>query len=283
VMLLAFVLPLGAAVDSIVSHRDTISGWIKGLPEMTLPAAPAWVQGIPVVGEKLATAWNDVAEAGTQAIFVKLTPYTKDAFAWMMSRAGGFGALVVQFLLTVVIASILYSKGETVATGMRLFGRRLGGERGESVVKLAASSVRAVALGVVVTAITQTALAGIGLAVAGIPFAAMLTGVIFFCCIAQLGPLLVLIPAVIWLYTTGSHGWAIALFVWSVFVGTIDNFLRPMLIKRGADLPLLLIFAGVIGGLLAFGVVGLFVGPVILAVTYTLLSQWVTKDPATPA
>jgi predicted PurR-regulated permease PerM len=283
VMLLAFVLPLGAAIDSIVSHRETISGWIKGLPEMTLPSAPAWVQGIPVVGEKITIAWNDVAEAGTQAIFVKLSPYTKDAFTWLRSRAGGFGALVVQFLLTVAIAGILYSKGETVATGMRLFGRRLGGDRGENVVRLAGSSVRAVALGVVVTAFTQTVLAGIGLAVAGIPFAAMLTAVIFFFCIAQLGPLLVLIPAVIWLYTTGSHGWATGLLVWSVFVGTIDNFLRPILIKRGADLPILLIFAGVIGGLLAFGVVGLFVGPVVLAVTYTLLSQWVTTDPATSA
>jgi predicted PurR-regulated permease PerM len=283
VMLLAFVLPLGAAVESIVSHSDTIADWIKGLPEMTIPAAPAWVHGVPVVGEKIAKAWNDVAEAGTQAIFVKLTPYTKNAFTWLMSRAGGFGALVVQFLLTVAIAAILYSKGETAARGVLLFGRRLGGERGESVVRLAASSVRAVALGVVVTALTQTVLAGIGLAVAGVPFAAMLTGVILFLCIAQLGPLLVLIPAVIWLYTSGSHGWAIALFVWSVFVGTIDNFLRPILIKRGADLPLLLIFAGVIGGLLAFGVVGLFVGPVLLAVTYTLVSQWVLRDPATSA
>lgn len=283
VLLLAFVLPVGAAIDSIVSHRDTISGWIKGLPEMTLPSAPAWVQEIPAVGEKLAAAWNDVAAAGTKAIFVKISPHTKDALAWLMSSAGGLGALVIQFLLTVAIAAILYAKGETAARGLILFGRRLGGDRGESVVRLAASSVRAVALGVVVTAFTQTVLAGIGLAVAGIPFAAMLTGVIFFLCIAQLGPLLVLIPAVIWLYTSGSHGWAIALFVWSVFVGTIDNFLRPLLIKRGADLPLLLIFAGVIGGLLAFGVVGLFVGPVLLAVTYTLVSQWVTSDPPTSA
>jgi predicted PurR-regulated permease PerM len=138
--------------------------------------------------------------------------------------------------------------------------------------------VRAVALGVIVTAIVQSVLSGIGLAVAGVPFATMLTGLVFVLCIAQIGPFLVMLPASIWLYMQGSHGWGIALFVWSIPVGLIDNVIRPILIKRGADLPLLLIFAGVIGGLLSLGIIGLFVGPVVLAVTYTLLRQWVTSE-----
>ena len=150
-------------------------------------------------------------------------------------------------------------------------------------VTLAGQSVRAVALGVVVTALVQTTLGGIGLAVAGIPFATMLTGMIFLLCIAQLGPILVMIPATIWLYSTGSTGWGTVLLVWSIAVGVIDNFLKPILIKRGADLPILLIFAGVLGGLLAFGVIGLFVGPVVLAVTYTLLGSWVKGDPTISA
>ena len=110
---------------------------------------------------------------------------------------------------------------------------------------------------------------------AGIPFAGLLTGVILLLCIAQLGPIVVLVPAVIWLFWTDQTGWGTALLIWTVGVGTMDNFLRPMLIRRGADLPMLLIFAGVIGGLVAFGIVGLFVGPVVLAVTYTLLKEWV--------
>jgi predicted PurR-regulated permease PerM len=108
----------------------------------------------------------------------------------------------------------------------------------------------------------------------------MLTGVIFLCCIAQIGPILVMIAATVWVYSTGSYGWGTALLVWSLLVGVIDNFLKPILIKRGADLPILLIFAGVIGGLFAYGVIGLFVGPVVLAVTYTLLKEWVASDPA---
>ena len=277
-MLLAFVLPVGLVVDSIVSHRETISGWLTGLPEMTLPNAPAWVEKIPVVGAAITTAWNELAAAGTKAIFVRLSPHTKGAFAWVMSRVGGLGTIFVQFVLTVGITGILYAKGETAAAGLVLFGRRLGGDRGENVVRLSGQAVRAVALGVIVTALVQSFLSGIGMAVAGVPFATMLTGLVFVLCIAQIGPLLVVLPASIWLYLQGSHGWGIALFVWSIPVGLIDNVIRPILIKRGADLPLLLIFAGVIGGLLTFGIIGLFVGPVVLAVTYTLLRQWVAPQ-----
>jgi predicted PurR-regulated permease PerM len=275
VMLLAFILPAGLVVDSIVSHRETISGWLTALPEMKIPPAPAWVEKIPMAGATITTAWNELAEAGTRAIFVRLSPHTKGAFAWVMSRVGGVGALFVQFLMTVGICGILYANGETAASGVVRFGRRLGGDRGDSVVRLAGQSVRAVALGVIVTAVVQSVLSWIGLAIAGVPFATMLTGMVFVLCIAQLGPLLVMLPASIWLYTQGNQGWGIALFVWSIPVGLIDNVLKPLLIKRGADLPILLILVGVIGGLLAFGVIGLFVGPVVLAVTYTLLGQWV--------
>jgi predicted PurR-regulated permease PerM len=135
-----------------------------------------------------------------------------------------------------------------------------------------------VALGVVVTALVQTILAGLGLAVAGIPFAGPLTAVILVLCIAQLGPIIVLAGAVAWLYWTDATGWATALLVWTVIVGMLDNILRPMLIRKGADLPMLLIFAGVIGGLVSFGIIGLFVGPVVLAVSYTLLKEWVADE-----
>jgi len=280
VTLLIFVLPAIFALDSILSNRETISAWLAALPTMTLPASPAWVRQIPLLGTKIATAWDDLAAAGTQAIFVHLAPYTNDAFAWLLRRAGALGGAFIQFLLTVGIAGILYSKGEMAADGVIRFGRRLGGENGESALRLAASSIRAVALGVIVTALTQTVLAGIGLAVTGVPFAAVLTAAIFVLCIAQIGPIVVMIPATIWMYAQGEPVWGTVLLVWSLAVGLLDNFLKPMLIKRGADLPLLLIFAGVIGGLLSFGILGLFVGPVVLAVTYTLLKRWIDTGSA---
>ena len=142
---------------------------------------------------------------------------------------------------------------------------------------LSGQAIRAVALGIVVTALVQTAVAAVGLYLVGMPLAGFITAVVLVLCIAQLGPLPALVPAVIWLYASGSPGRGTALLVVTLVVGLLDNVLRPVLIKRGADLSLLLIFPGVIGGLLWLGIIGLFIGPVVLAVTTTLLEQWIAS------
>jgi predicted PurR-regulated permease PerM len=174
----------------------------------------------------------------------------------------------------VVVAAVMFSQGEAGAQRVLALARRVGGEQGEDAVRLAAGAIRGVALGVVVTALAQTIAAGIGLYIASVPFAGLLTALILILCIAQLGPGLVLIPAIGWLFWSGDTGWAVFLLVWSVPVMTMDNLLRPILIRKGADLPLLLIFAGVIGGLLSMGMVGLFIGPVALGVTWRLFEAW---------
>jgi len=135
-----------------------------------------------------------------------------------------------------------------------------------------------VALGVVVTAVLQSVLGGIGIALAGVPFATVLTAFMFMLCIAQLGPLPVLVPVVIWLYWSGASGWGTFVLVWTIIVGSLDSVLRPLLISKGAHLPLVLLLAGVIGGLIAFGLVGIFLGPVVLAVGYTLLQSWMAEE-----
>jgi len=200
----------------------------------------------------------------------------------MAGEAGTVDMLIVQFVVTIVIAAVMYANGEAAAATARRFGRRLAGERGEESIKLAGQAIRGVALGVVVTALVQSLLGGAGLAAAGVPFAGVLTVAMLMFCLAQVGPLIVLAPAVIWVYWTGDNVWGTVLLIWATFVGTLDNFLRPYLIKKGADLPLLLIFSGVIGGLLSFGLLGIFVGPVVLAVTYKLLQSWLSEanDPA---
>jgi predicted PurR-regulated permease PerM len=134
---------------------------------------------------------------------------------------------------------------------------------------------------VVVTAVIQTLIAGIGLVVCSVPAAAFLTAACLMLCIAQLGPMLVMIPVVIWKFSTGDILWGSILLVFALVAGTIDNFIRPILIRKGADLPLLLIFAGVIGGIVSFGIMGIFVGPVVLAVTYALIKEWVEDKPPT--
>ncbi len=277
VLLLVLILPLYAGISTIIEHLDEIATRSKELVEFAGSPPPAWVEKLPLVGASLASHWRDLASAGPTALAERLAPYIRALSGWLLAKVGGVGSVMLQFLLAIVIAAVLYANGETTASGLKRFARRVGGEQTENALTLAGQAVRAVALGVGVTALVQSLLAGVGLAVAGIPFAGPLTAVVFVLCIAQLGPILVLLPAIVWLYWQGHSGWGTALLVWAIPVGMLDNFLRPVLIKQGADLPLLLILPGVIGGLLAFGVIGLFIGPVLLAVGYTLLVVWVEE------
>lgn len=277
-LLLILVVPSYFAVTAIASNAKHIGDWSASLATFTVPAPPDWLGAIPVVGSRVAQWWQQLAAGGPEGLAARVAPYGQQIVLWFVSQIGGAGLLLLQFLLTVVIAAILYANGETAARDIERFARRLAGPQGENAVVLAAHAVRGVALGVVVTAIVQSGLAGLGLAIVGVPFATILTAAMFILCIAQVGPGLVLIPAVIWVYSSSGGVWGTGFLVWAAFCSILDNFLRPMLIKRGADLPLLLIFAGVIGGLIAFGVIGLFVGPVVLAVAYTLLVAWVSAD-----
>jgi predicted PurR-regulated permease PerM len=275
IILVIVMLPLFLAVSTIVDHSEEIADWIRSVIAAGIPLPPAWVENVPFVGHKIAGEWQKLAATSREELVAQATPYARTVARWLAGQAGGFGLMVVHLLLTIVITAILYATGEHAAKGVRRFAHRLAETRGEDSVVLAGQAIRAVALGVVVTAIVQSTAAGLGLAIAGIPYAGVLTAIIFILCIAQLGPILVLVPAVAWLYWSGDAVWGTVLLVWTLLVGALDNVLRPILIKRGADLPLLLIFAGVIGGLVSLGIIGLFVGPVVLAVTYRLLESWI--------
>ena len=279
-LLAVFVVPLLVTVGTFVANLDRMSAWVQSMIAAGIPGPPV-VDGTGAVGgDEARLVVGELAATSPEDLRERLAPHSAAIVRWLGSTVGSVGGTLVQLLLMVVLSAVLYSTGETAGSGAIRLARRLGGESGEGAVRLAGQAVRAVALGVVGTAIIQATLAGIGLGVAGVPFAGALTAVIFVTCIAQLGPLPILVPCVVWMYWSGNTGWGTALLVWSIFVGTIDNVIRPLLIKRGADLSLLLIFGGVIGGLIAFGVVGLFVGPVLLAVTYTSGSAWVRSGEA---
>lgn len=276
-LLLILVAPLTAAIVTIVSNADDIVAWSKTLSTLAVPPPPTWVKSLPGIGERVASEWTKVAAMGPEALGRHVAPYVGTGIRWVLQQLGNMGLMLLEFLLTVVFAALFYASGEANAKWVRAFGRRVAGQAGENAVVLAAQSVRAVAMGVVVTALVQAIIGGIGLAIAGVPFAGVLTALMLVLGIAQIGAGPVLFSAVAWLYWTGDTTWGTALLVWSIVVASLDNVLRPILIKRGANLPLTLIFIGVIGGLLAFGVIGLFIGPLVLAVVHTLLTTWVTK------
>ena len=279
-LLLMLLIPFYFAITAVVENAWRVVEWSKSVDTITLPELPAWVAGLPAVGPRIATRWHRVVAATPEELTTHLAPFARTAVLWFVGHVGSLGLLLVHLLLTVVVATILYANGETAAHGAERFARRLLGARGEDALHLAGRAVRAVALGVVITAVVQSALVAIGLAIAGVPFVAVLTALVFILAIAQIGPVLVLIPVTVSVYARTGPVWGTAFLAWAIVCGTIDNFLRPVLIRRGADLPLLLVFAGVIGGLIAFGIIGLFIGPVVLAVAYTLLAEWVAEDDA---
>jgi predicted PurR-regulated permease PerM len=275
-LLLVLIVPICFAVLTILDRSDEIVGWFKSLATVKIPPPPGWLAKIPLAGNSAVEHWQRLAAASPGEISKHLAPYASKLVAWFVSQAGNFSLLVLHFLLSIVIAAVLYAKGEIVAGGIRKFARRLAGQPGDEVAVLSAKAVRGVALGIVVTAFVQSSLGGVGLFLAGVPAAVLLTALMLMLCIAQVGPALVLIPAAIWLFHSGDNLAGSLFSVWAVFVLAIDNFLRPILIRKGVDLPLLLIITGVIGGLIGFGIIGLFIGPVILAVTFTLLKAWVS-------
>jgi predicted PurR-regulated permease PerM len=277
-LLVVFVAPFWLAFATIAQNFDTLVGWGNAIVRFRLPPPPDWVHNLPLFSTQIATLWQKLEFSGVDELAAKFAPYAGSAAGWFVGALGGLGITIVQLLLTMVIAAILYAGGDRAEMMAERFGHRLAGISGREAVRLAGQAIRSVALGVVVTALMQSIMTGAGLAAAGVPLPGVLTAVTFMLCIAQLGPGLVLIPAVVWVFWSGHLGWGIALLVWSIVVISMDNLVRPLLMRR-VRLPLVLLLAGVIGGLIAFGLIGVFLGPVVLAVAYTLLQAWLEEDP----
>ncbi|WP_245643839.1 AI-2E family transporter YdiK [Paraburkholderia oxyphila] len=281
VQIAVIVVPFYAAVATLTSHATDITAFVKNLPDYALPAPPHWVANIPLGGRRLAQEWQTLSDAGPGGVLAKVQPYASVAARWLLARASQLGMFAVYLMLMVIVCGMLYARGEIAAQLVIRVAERVAPRNGEQIVHLAAQSVRAIALGVVVTAIIQASLGALGVWVAGVPFAGIIAALLLMFCLIQAGPLLPLLGCVAWTFANGSRVVAIVLLVWSIGVTMIDNFLRPILIRRAVELPLVLILFGVLGGLISIGVVGLFVGPVVLAVTYHLLLAWVGQ-PGSP-
>ena len=284
-VLVLFVVPFWLAVTTILDHIDSLVGLVRAVVAFRIPPVPHWVEALPLIGAKAAEIWTKFQNEGIGTMLPRTTPYVGSAAQWFLGSMGSFGRLLVQFLLTTAIVAIMSTHGEAGARIASQFGHRLAGDRGQQMVVLAGRAIRAVALGVMLTSLADAAVGGIGLMIAGVPLAPVLTAVMFIFCVAQAGPGIVMIPAVIWMYVSGRYLMGTVLLLVTILAILIDNFLRPMLIKKEANLPMLLVLVGVLGGLAAFGLVGLFIGPAVLAVSYTLLRAWIAEDetPVPPA
>ncbi|MGR8921571.1 MAG: AI-2E family transporter [Gammaproteobacteria bacterium] len=240
---------------------------------LTIPAPSAKVQGWPVIGEKLYANWSE-ASSDLDAWLGVHREQLRTLGTEALKRAAGAGLSVLQFILAIVIAAVFLANADAAASGVQRFCVRAVGERGSNLVRLATATIRSVAVGVLGIAFIQAMLGGLGMMIVGVPAAGLWTLMILVLAVAQLPPLLVLLPVAIYVFSVQSTPIAVAFLVWSVAVSFSDAVLKPLLLGRGVEAPMLVILLGAIGGMILSGIIGLFVGAVVLAVGYKLLEAW---------
>jgi predicted PurR-regulated permease PerM len=255
---------------------DNVSSLIKAGQKLILegpPSPPDWVASIPLIGSHIADYWNYLNESSSIRLqeLARLLPAAKTI---ILFGGGALAAGVFEIALSLLIAFFFYRDGHAAANQLHAALHRIAGESGDRLIELAGATIRAVVYGVLGTALLQGVVAAIGFAIAAVPGAVSLGFATFVMSFLPGGPLIVAAPAAFWLYREGSTGWAIFILAWGLMVGMLDNVVKPLLISRGGSTPMILVMLGVLGGALAFGVIGMFLGPTLVALGYSLFEQW---------
>ena len=258
---------------NLADHVRDATAFIKDVQVDGLPEAPVWLGSVPLVGERLVGIWNSIDQQGA-ALMVSIKPYLGQVGNWLLARSAQIGGGMVELALSLILVFFFYRDGPRLAAFAESLLQRLIGDRAEHYLELVAGTVQRVVNGVIGTAAAQAILAFIGFTIAGVP-GALVLGIMTFGFSLIMIPPLIWGPAVAWLFWQGEVGMGIFLLVWGFFViSGVDNILKPYLISRGGNLPLVIVLLGVFGGLIAFGFIGLFIGPTLLAVAYSLLMDW---------
>ncbi|HZR04149.1 MAG TPA: AI-2E family transporter [Burkholderiales bacterium] len=280
VLLLLFAGPIALMGTSLADLTDSAVTYAR---TRELPKAPEFLGGIPYIGHALARRWNE-AIADIPAFIASLKPYEPQIRAFVLRVGGAMGQALLLLLLSAVFAFFLYRDGDKIAARLDRMAMRIAAERGRNLLQVAESTTRSVVYGIAGTAAVQGVLAAIGLGIAGVP-APLLLGL--FVAMFGLIPIgltgLIMLPAAGWLLLEGRPLWGVFVALWGLFVvGGVDNFVRPMLISRGARLPMSIVLTGVLGGLITLGVLGIFIGAVLLGVVYVMLQEWSEMEPKMP-
>ncbi|GAB4576810.1 MAG: AI-2E family transporter [Roseibium sp.] len=276
VTLVCLAIVIGPVTVLVVSLADTLQGWFHGLSTgaLKLPPLPEKLATLPVVGDKIAAFWAHAA-TGLAGIVSSVGPMLVPAGGRILSILAELSGSVLFFIVSIVLSGCLFVPGPTLANGAKRFADRIIAPRGAEFVDLAGATIRNVSRGVVGVAVVQGLLTGILLIAFEVPLAGVLTFIALFLCIIQIGPALVIVPTIIWAWSSWELGPALFFTMLMVPVMLVDNVLRPVLMSRGLDVPMLVILIGVLGGTIAYGLIGLFLGPVVLAVFYELVVAWV--------
>ena len=274
---------LGPVGLMIVNGAESAEAIISGIRDGTLsaPLPPESIKSIPLVGVQIYDTWH-LAATNLVEVLRAHSRTVLHAGGWVAGSFAGAGVMVLLFIVSIVISGFLYRPGPAIVAFARRLGDRVAGRRGEEFIAMAGATIRNVSRGVMGVSIGQSILLGIGMLAAGVPAAGLLTFVILILCIVQVGPALVVIGVLVWAWTSLGTGAAIVFTVYMIVMTLGDNLVKPTLMSKGLSTPTLVIFAGVLGGTLAHGLIGLFLGPIVLAVAYDLLMAWLDNPSSTP-
>lgn len=279
---LVLLAPLVIVVMGLADNAARLMDGLRAAFDAGLPDPPVWVAGVPLVGEWLSNYWRAMVHDEGRLI-AELSEAMAIARSWLLRGGGYLAAGTVQLGLSVLVAFFLFRDGDAAAARLQRAASRVAGPGARYLLDVAGKTVNSVVYGILGTALAQGVLAGIGFFVAGVPGASLLGLATFFLSVVPVGPPLVWGSAAVWLFYQGETGWAVFMLLWGLLViSLVDNFLKPFIISRGSHLPFILVFLGVIGGVLAFGFIGVFLGPTLLAVGYRVLSEWMESDAAPP-
>ena len=244
---------------------------------ISVPPPIEAVKNWPLIGEPLFQFW-ELASSNLKAALVTVAPYLKPLGSTLLGAAGSVGAAILQFIASVIIAGFLLSPGPSLVEAVASFLHRRVSRRGDEFMQLAGATIRNVSQGVIGVSLLQALLAGIGLIAVGVPGASLIVFLVLILGIVQIGPTVILLPVIIWSWITMETSTALIFTAYMVPVNFVDNILKPIIITRGLKTPMWVIIVGVIGGTLSNGIIGLFVGPIVLAVTWDLLVTFVRED-----
>ena len=268
--------PFVAAAWSIPSDVNRLLRWLANNSHVW-PQAPVWLKSIPILGDSAVAAWESFAEDSERLLeFVR--KYALSTSGWILKQGLNLAGELVHVGFSLLVLFFLYRDGEEAAKHFVNVIEHLAGMQTQRILQVVRTSLRAVVYGILGTALAQALASIVGFLIADVPYAFALGFIAFFLMIIPTAGTVVWLPVSLWLLMEGELGWAIFIAVWFLlFVGTIDNWLRPLLISRDVDLPFVLILFGILGGLLAFGFIGVFIGPTLLATSYALMLDWLIR------
>jgi predicted PurR-regulated permease PerM len=283
VALAVVVIPAVLLSDTLISGAQHFSADLAD-GTFEIPAPPDRVAGWPIVGKQIFDLWT-LASENLQAAFEKLGPQLKAVSTSLLHAAGSVGAGLFQLIASVIIAGFMLTRSvEQSLLINRLASRLAGPSRGPELADLARATVKSVVQGIVGVAVIQAVLAGVGFIAAGVPAAGLWALLVLVAAVVQLPVALVMVAPVLLVFSNSSTSVVVVFTLWCLFVSLVDNFLKPLLFGRGVKVPTVVIFIGAIGGMLSMGIIGLFVGAVLLGLGYELFNAWMAnqEDSADP-